>query len=206
MPDSTDRNAAAMIAEYSALRAEIIQYGALGSQVAGIGIPVLGAIAVYGILHRDPVAMLAAATVVIAMEWITAVQADNMVLLSSYISGVLEPSLPGLRWETAYHNWVTAKRSGLWAATLGWAPLLYVVIFGACGLYAIVLIDGDPNSGLRLAVMGICGVLLALAFALAFRMVNVLSPARYEGCIRRWQDLTKATAVTAQNGRDSVAD
>jgi len=93
-------NQEALIAEYSALRQEILQVDQQQMQFVGAALAVASAFVVYGFQAQNSFAFLAASIILLAGMYIGARGTSHVVLVGTYLYAIVEPKVEGLKWET----------------------------------------------------------------------------------------------------------
>lgn len=90
----------ALIAEYEMLKAEIGSNSQVIATVFTITVTAVAALVGYGLEMRNWLVLLAPFAVLLPSMWFIASQLESTVRIAAYIQVFIEPSLPGLNWET----------------------------------------------------------------------------------------------------------
>jgi len=98
-------NQEALIAEYSALRQEILQQMQMNIQFKAASLAVASAFVVYGFQAQNSIAFLSATVILVAALYYSANSTRALITVGTYIYAIIEPKIEGLQWET-----MTAER------------------------------------------------------------------------------------------------
>jgi hypothetical protein len=89
----------ALLAEYTTLRAELIQYQQMNLQISFFTLLVAAAVRAYGFQQRYSFAFLATIAILLAALWYSRSVLDRVSSIGAYIYATIEPKFEGLHWE-----------------------------------------------------------------------------------------------------------
>lgn len=201
-PSVTD----ARLVEYSALRDELIQGGELIAQASNIALPASGGLVAFGVLQQNPVALIAAAAVLLASLSQVLYQFEAVIRDATYIYvAIEEPHTPGLRWEHNVVNLRKSMRARSWLFFNDAVPFLYVLGVGGCVLLAAYIVGSAHNLPVYDTIaygVSSLGLLVWLGFA-ACRAAYVNSQHFYMTYRQRWEDLLNLNNSSAPSAASS---
>jgi hypothetical protein len=90
----------ALLAEYTTLRAELIEYQQMNLQISFFTLPVAAVVIAYGFQQEYSFAFLAAIAILLAASWYSRSVLDRVSSTDAYIYATIEPKIESLHWET----------------------------------------------------------------------------------------------------------
>ena len=178
----------AMLAEYTTLRAELIQYQQMYLQISFFTLPAAAAVMTYGFQQRYSFAFLAAIAILLAALWYSRSVLDRVSSIGAYIYATIEPKIEGLQWETI----LAARRKKENLVSGKTAILGIIIVYSAFSLTCLVLAwyFMQGFSALNLAMYsGLTLIFLLLLLIGSAKVLQTLSVEYIEDSANTWKQL-----------------
>jgi hypothetical protein len=178
----------AMLAEYTTLRSELIQYQQMNLQISFFTLPVAAAVMAYGFQQRYSFAFLAAIAILLAALWYSRSVLDRVSSIGAYIYATIEPKIEGLHWETM----LAARRKKEHLVSGKTAIVGIIMVYCAFSLTCLVLAwyFMQGFSTLNLAIYsGLTLMFLVLFLLESAKVLQTLSAAYIEDAANTWKHL-----------------
>jgi hypothetical protein len=200
MESSPSPTTQAALAEYSTLQGRLTNYVQVTTQVTTVSVPIAGALVAFGYQQHNPVAILAGAATLIATLAGLGIVGSEVQRMRSYIYMVLEPNIPGLRWEHLGRTYLRARLFGsIWPSSVA-LTLTYVAV--VVGLVALAGYYWPATSISGLVVYAImAAAFLTAAFLTAIWVVYVGSHRYFTRLSHRWERVLKESAQQLRSER-----
>lgn len=195
---------AAILAEYSALMQRVADSEELQAQVAVVALPLAGAVLAYAYFNSDSLAVLAVIVVLAAALWYSVSIVEDILRVTSYISAVIEPKVPGLQWETMLvklrSKWKTNsfRRDNLSVVFVYWVASVL------CLPLAWYFARNQSITSIEMHGVFALAALLVLAAATT-RIFQVTSRTYYASLEATWRDTEFEVLSDQARRRDSDA-
>lgn len=180
----------AMLAEYTTLRAELIQYQQMNLQISFFTLPVAAAVMAYGFQQRYSFAFLAAIAILLAALWYNRSVLDRVSSIGAYIYATIEPNIEDLHWETI----LAARRKKENLVSGKNAILGIIMVYSAFSLTCLVLAwyFMQSFSALNLALYSGLTLMFFLLFLIgSAKVLQTLSVDYIEDAANAWKQLEK---------------
>ncbi len=116
------------VAEYTALKQEIIQYNQLNIFLLAISFPIAAALIAYGYTQHDALALFAAVGLLGASLWFVSAHVYTAMLIASYLYAIVESKGSGMTWEHMVYSLRGRPRTPSSSYGILWALLPLVSI------------------------------------------------------------------------------
>ena len=181
-------NQEALIAEYNALRQELLQMMQMNVQFKGAALAVAAAFVVYGFQAQNSIAFVAANVILIATLYYNVRCIKAVVKVGTYIYALIEPNIEGLRWETIAVEMRKKEKHNLSNLTPSQIIFIYALLGSGCLFFTWWFVKNYLIFNL---ILYCCTTLiLAISFViLSVSTVHYSSEKYHLDCVGQWKKI-----------------
>lgn len=178
----------AMLAEYTTLRAELIQYQQMNLQISFFTLPVAAAVMAYGFQQRYSFAFFATIAILLTALWYSRAVLDRVSSIGAYIYAIIEPNIEGLQWETILAARREKEKLVSGKAAIVGILIVYSVFSLTCLVLAWYFLQGAEALNLAL-YSGLTLIFLLLLLMGSAKVLQTLSAKYIQDAANMWKQL-----------------